>query len=124
MARSNRSRRQVRVTSANARRVQRLDLSLLDRLKPVVRPSVVGPLFEDQRRFVPASSRRVTSTVRGRPAAVRRLGMSQRLEFVAPARVVTCVRRKIRRQVMFARGGAGSRRMRRPRYNSRSTIRC
>jgi len=44
--------------------------------------------------------------------------------FQAPERVLVCVRRKRRREVMFAKGGAGRRRMRRPRRNYWSDVRC
>lgn len=46
------------------------------------------------------------------------------ISFANPDKVITCVRRKRRREVLFARGGAGSRKMRRPRFNSRSDVRC
>jgi len=123
MARSSRPRRQVRVVSTNATR-SRVDLSILDGLKPIAIYNPAVPLFEDRRRFTPVTSRRVSYTISGRPAAVRTRGMSQRLTFVAPQRVITCVRRKVRRKVLFALGGAGSRRMRRPRHSSTFKIRC
>lgn len=46
------------------------------------------------------------------------------LRFTNPYQVLTCVRRKIRKQVLFAKGGAGSRKMRRPKYNYMSSVRC
>jgi len=36
----------------------------------------------------------------------------------------TCVRRNQRREVMFAKGGAGSRKMSRPKHTQQSTVRC
>lgn len=44
--------------------------------------------------------------------------------FKSPERVLVCVRRKIRREVMHAYGISGSRGQRRPRYNWMSRVSC
>lgn len=51
-------------------------------------------------------------------------GLSPFLSFRAPKKVVLCVRRKQRREVMFAVGGAGTRKMRRPTRTFWSEVRC
>lgn len=46
-------------------------------------------------------------------------------KFSLPKKVLTCIRRKMRREVLFARGHGGARARRaRPRYNERSFISC
>lgn len=46
------------------------------------------------------------------------------VSFRGPAHVVTCLRRTIRREVMFARGGAGTMKMRNPKRTPESSISC
>lgn len=50
--------------------------------------------------------------------------LSPAVKFSNPHKVLVCVRRKIRKQILFAKGGAGSRRMRKPVYNYYSSVRC
>lgn len=47
-----------------------------------------------------------------------------RIGFHTPAKVVICIRRAMRRRVMFAAGGAGRRKMRRGRRGPFSNVRC
>lgn len=46
------------------------------------------------------------------------------LAFAKPSKVMLCVRRESRRQVLHAKGVAGSRGLRRPRFNEFSEISC
>lgn len=50
--------------------------------------------------------------------------LSSNVRFQNPHKVLVCIRRKIRKQILFAKGGAGSRKMRRPTYNYYSSVRC
>lgn len=43
---------------------------------------------------------------------------------VHPRETVICLRRKIRREVLFARGGSGGGKRKKPRYNADSAIKC
>lgn len=89
-------------------------------------------LIEDRRRWNPQtladpvvrSSRSSSST---RPRLVQhagRHGRLMRVSFKNPAHVIICIRRALRRRVMFAGHGAGRRKMRRPRRGPFSNVRC
>lgn len=97
-------------------------------------------LFEDRRSFHPAgpyrpafslprsAARVVGSTGITRSAlngAKARTLSPHTLTFQAPDRVVLCVRRKRRKEVLFAKGVGGSKkRQRKPRRNYWSSISC
>lgn len=119
---NNRNRRDIRVISN-----PRLPL----RFAPVVRRASVLRQYEDRRLYHPDRRRLLRPAVtfsgsnyalRSSPSKSRRVPFG--VGFVAPRRVVVCVRRKQRREVLFAVGGAGSRKMRRPRRNEYSNVRC
>ena len=83
--------------------------------------------IEDRRSYHPLRSNRPAATLQA-PAArhimVSRPGFPGRLLFRAPAQVVVCVRRKIRKQVIHALRKAGRVGQRRPRFNRFSSVRC
>lgn len=58
---------------------------------------------------------------RGNPV---RLRLPTAISFKHPERVLVCVRRSVRRQVLFANGRSGQRRRFQPRRNPNSNIRC
>lgn len=87
--------------------------------------NVSKPLYDRfARRIVP---RRIVRFTPYLPRTVaRRFPIGERLTVTRhlPAAALVCVRRKQRREVIFARGYAGSAGQRRPRYNSNSTLIC
>ena len=91
---------------------------------------VALPAIEDRRRYHPLRSQRPTMRTDGRRTerlvldAKHRPRLMHRLAFPDPQRVVTCVRRKERREVLFATGGASKRNKKRRRRTWRSNIRC
>jgi len=105
-----------------------------------VRPVKVDlRLFEDRRRWHPAgllrpaavlgsiSSRRLVERPRQSwgPAKYRDPFPSLRLGFAIPEKVVVCVRRKQRREVIFATGSAGKgARQKQRRRNYMSEVSC
>lgn len=140
------SRSSRRSRHASMAQGQRDDVNItIPRMLP--RPIYVPPVnrlvvAEDRRTWSPGSTYRWAKTVIGTPARIRakvRGRVSQlmtpnymqqvarHIEFVSPRRVVVCVRRKIRKEVMHAlgfagrrgRGGAGPRR-----YTEHSNIHC
>lgn len=112
----------------------------VQRYRPVAMPrstvSLLSPLqaYEDRRFFHPDRAMRpVVSFVR----SASRVVAKQRVKFVQPSqtkailafdeprRVIVCLRRRIRREVLHASGFAGSGRpMRKPRRNALSSISC
>lgn len=111
-------------------------------LLPVVSPTRFERLaileFEDRRRFRPdpfslplsprKDQRRIVERVSrpvGKANKVARFGRDYKLAFAVPRKVSLCVRRKQRREVMFAmrRTGKGARAVRR-RRNQFSDVRC
>lgn len=103
---------------------------------PINSPVVRSPLVEveDYRLFTPDPVRKAKSSRRssvslqlapaiGRPVSGRPFSDVQRLMFRAPKYVLVCVRRKQRKEVLFAlgKGGRGNRRGRR---NFFSDVRC
>lgn len=111
------------------------DLSTRSLTVPVAAPPikpVTLALIEDRRTFHPARYLRGAQTLGGkfnaevvaRPAKLTR-SVPAHIGFRAPARVVLCVRRRQRKEVLFAlrktRKGAGARRRRR---NIWSGVRC
>jgi len=116
---------------ANRRLPQISDLlSSLPARQSIYRPPAL-PSLPDNRRFYPRRFRslRPTFTVRGERASVRstvnRRNLYVQKSFNVPAEVVTCVRRKIRKEVMFASGKAGRRlHYKSVRRNRDSSISC
>lgn len=85
--------------------------------------------FEDRRTFHPdgllRSPRVIGTTFHSLTATpTRSRSVPFGVGFVTPHKVLLCVRRKLRREVMFAKGGAGRRRMRKPNRNYYSDVRC
>lgn len=91
---------------------------------------------EDRRAFHPLSSWRPARLLSGHPAppvvpksappgrSFRGRFPFHGLRFAVPERVVICVRRHERREVMFAKKRAGKRGQRKPRRNWYSAISC
>lgn len=115
---------------------------------PIARPSglprvfSVRPvnlaLFEDRRFFHPlgparpafafpkSAARVVVPRTRSRSAVdgAKARTLPHQLTFAAPDRVLICVRRKRRKEVLFAKRKAGKRGQRKPRRNYWSAISC
>lgn len=130
MARRRKASRRQRVARSNA------NLGLLPR------PTPPRSAIEDRRQFHPvhpapprsfpnrteyriaaatsASQRQPGTGARGRPS----LFLSPHVAFRAPGRVLICIRRKVRREVLHAKGVAGGRVSRRRRRNENSNISC
>ncbi len=121
------------------RRINRMIVPQREALRFTTRRRVLRPvklfaaplrLYEDRRVFHPRgrqraafSEPRLAARVVVSPVRSRRLPAA--LSFTDPRRVVVCVRRRIRRQVLFANGTGGARgRKRQPRRNEFSSIRC
>lgn len=101
-------------------------------LRPSINPFSIGVIPDDRRTFHPDQSTRFP---RASLSYANNIGVSRSAKnksrrfpfavgFKSPSRVYLCVRRKVRREVMFAKSGAGSRRMRRPKRNYYSDVRC
>lgn len=100
-----------------------------------VRPGQAWPglplrRIEDRRLFHPESFYRPARTLSGnRPRIVAGsshslFSMPHGVRFDVPAKTVICVRRKRRKEVLFAKGKAGAGRKRPPRRNWYSNVRC
>lgn len=93
-------------------------------------------LFEDRRSFHPLGRVRPAFSVPRSGARLQARGGKRRLQaprtpdihpglsFAVPDKVILCVRRKRRREVMFAIRKAGKRGQRRPRRNYWSSVSC
>lgn len=100
-------------------------------VSPIVRPSL--NLFEDRRTFHPNRFARPAISI-GKRADTKLvvppdpLKSVQRLNhvvgFKVPRRVVICVRRKIRKEVIHAIGAGGSKNLRKPHKNEFSKVKC
>lgn len=105
------------------------------------RPVVVRPLqlVEDRRRYHPLGfrapaatfsrldQRRLVERLVSPPRAVSASSWTMpaaRIGFAVPRKVAVCVRRKMRRQVLFAVGGTGKGSRARRKYNQFSTVVC
>lgn len=107
-------------------------LSALSRTLPRL-PAPLS-LLEDRRSFHPARSARPAFALRRDAARLvarepaRRPGRQTKatIAFADPKRVVICMRRGVRKEVMFALGrtGRGGKRNRRPRRSSFSSVSC
>lgn len=92
------------------------------------------PVLEDRRQFHPlgpdrpalAWTRSATQLVPKQRPAFRQPSQTKGIiSYSDPRQVYVCVRRKIRRQVLFARSGGGAPKFRkRPRRNPQSSISC
>lgn len=95
---------------------------------PLLHPMPMLTPVSDRRTWRPRQlSEPTPRTVSGRVAGIRpRVSRrSLRVSFGLPLDAVICARRKIRREVIFAAGGAGRRGRRyRPRFNETSKYRC
>lgn len=134
--RNRRERDRIQVATGTVSRVTVPSLSSLEPL--------TLPLIEDRRTFHPDRVRPAARFTTGGPS---RLGLSERkntrgrfkgfkansqtkapIAFDVPASVAVCVRRKTRKQVLFAQrktGRAGTKRLRRTRRRSSySSVRC
>lgn len=119
-----------------------------DFTSPRLRRLPLGDLFavQDLRTYHPERDHRKRLTVLGVPSKVRIAAVESvrhpqpkskinkraanwppalpsAIEFQAPKRVLVCVRRKARREVLHALGGAGGR-VKRPRRNRDSNVIC
>lgn len=99
----------------------------LSRVSSVVRSDVSS--YEDHRLFTPAekalrSTRRVSQIVTHRPKAGSRRAsqLPWALSFKDPTHAIICVKRKMRREVLMAKGKGGANS--RPRRRSTSNIWC
>lgn len=83
-------------------------------------------MLEDKRRFSfdPLESPRTVTRGGGRLVMDKGPGFSPALRFEKPAFVARCVRRKERREVIFAKGKSGGGARRRPRRNFYSGVKC
>lgn len=95
-----------------------------DRLSPLTE-------VEDRRRFHPMREMRNPRTIVGtssqiRPVSERAHASSAMTDvgFIDPARVLVCARRRMRREVLHARGIAGGTGFRSPRFNFWSNVSC
>lgn len=88
---------------ANNLLLPRFPIHNLRNISPIV--------FEDFRRYNPAPVRRSPLRTSGRSAVIKNQvrpgGLSLRSSFVDPNRVMICVRRQIRREVLHAKGYSG-----------------
>lgn len=118
---------QRRVASAKRYPVVRMPRARVMPVQSVVSVSRVTPLrmLEDRRQWSPDTRmlRPVMSTVRSAKRIVTGQSLTAPLRFADPRRVVVCVRRAIRREIMHAKGYAGSR-VRRPKRTPWSSISC
>lgn len=109
------------------------------RLSPILLPSITpstpslttwNPPQRDLRRVppkyrVPTNLSGTRARMRPAPSRIGSLYPSSLLTPAVPAKVWTCVRRKIRREVLFAAGVGGSRaKKRNPHHTETSKIRC
>ena len=115
---------------------------MLRRLVGVYTPTrpLSRPITEDRRTYHPERANRPALRMSGLPAQVKVGSRPRRspqassramtfpsnvIAFQNPEVVVTCVRRKTRREVLFAKGGAGGgKKIRRPKWTWRSRISC
>lgn len=97
------------------------------------RRSVLDRGVEDRRMFHPLREIRSPRSVVGgsttlkprfTPASKASLMPDSGLGFFAPQKVMLCVRRRVRREVLHAKKIAGGRGFRAPRFNFWSTISC
>ena len=103
--------------------------------KVLIRPSKPGllGLIQDNRTWHPAGSFRPAVSIGGRsalrhvvkskPNALRN-DISARIGYAVPDKVVKCIRRKQRKEVLHAKGVAGSRVSRRRRRDRWSDVDC
>lgn len=121
-----RTRRVVFTPSVQRYRVRTMPLSAVSLSSPLLS-------MEDRRTFHPLRDLRpVASFVKSaaRVVAKQRVNFPQPsqtkalLAFADPRRVLVCVRRRIRREVLHAKRIAGSGGMRKPRRNALSSISC
>lgn len=124
-----RRRRRQRSDSDRPSAVSQRPLATL--LRPSPAPPAPLRLIEDRRTYHPLGPDRPARQVSGHPSKPLQVKPSKKfrlppqLGFSDPTRVVVCVRRKTRKEVLFAlkKMGAGKRR-RRPRRNWLSNIEC
>lgn len=79
--------------------------------------------FED-RRSLPRHVAPKTFSTRPYRLKVPKNAPLHHVGFDIPQEVLVCVRRKKRKQVLFATGGAGKKNKRKPRRNQHSNVRC
>lgn len=123
-----------RSTRHKKARVAKVNAKTLRPSTPI--PPILKQDLLDLRKLSEIEDRRVNYFSKPRPtlsiqgdtkvkAAKSRLETSPFLGFQNADKVIVCVRRKTRRQVLFAKNKAGSgKRQKSPRYNSNSNIRC
>lgn len=93
----------------------------------LIRPLRDLQLIEDRRQFHPEGVLRPARTLYERSASRNVVAPAKKfspaISFAVPAKVALCVRRKQRREVLFATGKGGGRH-KRPRKNLFSNVRC
>lgn len=127
----NNSKRGSYISTAKPSRLLRVRLSPLPRLPSTI-PSLPtwNPPQRDWRRVPPPQRRVATlSGTRAKLAPAKVLNPysypSSLLRAVVPEKTWICVRRKIRKEVLFAAGVGGSKSPKRnPRHTEKSKIRC
>lgn len=99
---------------------------VLPRPRIYIVQKVLPRLGEDHRRFHPQRKVRQLRTLRGKRALAAPVIRDVRkpVTFHLPPQAAVCVRRSVRKQVIFASGRAGRRGQRRPRRNLNSSVRC
>lgn len=94
--------------------------------------AVTDRSVEDRRVFHPEGEYRAPRSIVGgytrfvprASSSLRRDQVPESLGFYEPNKVLVCVRRKIRRQVLHAKGIAGGRGFNPPRFNFWSSVSC
>lgn len=101
--------------------------------RSIKRPSLDLRIVDDRRRFHPnpfirpavsvvrrADTKLVVSPIRRQTKVLR---LPDKVAFAVPRNIALCVRRKVRKEVIFATSGGGAGK-RRPRRNQFSDVRC
>lgn len=83
------------------------------------------PIVDDRRIFTPDRTKK-NRYIQNSNYKLKETGshLRPKLSFQDPLRLQVCIRRKTRRQVMFAKKKAGKAGQRKPRYNYYSSIKC
>lgn len=141
MAKSKSKRRDNFTISTRSVPLTKNDLELMSVTKKKYGLQPVDPAqkvmlqdFEDRRRWTPEKSRpvKLVTGARARLTEVKHLIKSAPslhqiktyIAFQTPLKTLICIRRKIRKQVMFAKKKAGRSGQKRPHYNEFSSISC
>lgn len=133
MAKKKNSNRSRRVANANTKRS-------LHRTVTQPSPMYLSPISQDDRYYNPTKIMGLPEpiTITSKPARIYAPSTNRnspqpssrfsntplgQLAFVSPKRVLTCIRRAVRKQIMHATGAAGGK-VKKPKYNRESQIKC